>query len=548
MQLRDYQQIGVNEINREWNNGRNNVLYVLPTGGGKTVVIGDIVNNNPGVTCAIAHRQELVSQISVALGRYGILHKIIAPMATIKTICSLHQMVFGRSWFDPTARIAVAGVDTLVSRADEVKQWGQTVSLWIQDEAHHVLQTNKWGRAASLFPNARGLGVTATPVRADGKGLGRHADGLFDTIVEGPNMRQLINRGYLTDYRIFAPPSNLDLSDVNISAATGDYSKKKLSTAVKRSNIMGDVVEHYLRIARGKLGITFATDVDTARDITFRFREHGVPAEVISAKTPALQRAAILRDFKDRKVLQLVNVDLFGEGFDLPALEVVSMARPTQSYSLFSQQFGRSLRVMVEKDEAIIIDHVSNVLHHGLPDAPRIWSLDRRDKRSRGKKIDDAIPVRVCPECTGVFERVYTTCPFCGHVIKPENRSKPEFVDGDLHELDPAALAVMRGEIDRIDTPSDEVRRKMEFAGAPPIAAAGAAKNHRLRQEGQEALRMSIRWWAAYQDAMGRSQSESYRRFYFKFGIDVGTAQTLGRSDALELADRVNIEIGRLAG
>jgi superfamily II DNA or RNA helicase len=546
MKLRDYQQHGVTEIHAAWQSV-NNVMFVLPTGGGKTVVMSNIINNESTPVCAIAHRQELVSQISLALGRCGVHHKMIAPGNVIKGILQQHHAELGRSYYDPSSQVAVAGVDTLVKRGDEMGSWADRVGLWVMDEGHHVLANNKWGKAASMFPNARGLGVTATPCRADGRGLGSHADGLTDIMVEGPNMRELINRGYLTDYRIFAPPSNLDLSDVNVTSS-GDYSKTKLKTAVNRSNIMGDVVEHYLRIAPGKLGITFATDVETASNIASRFNSNGVVAEVVSAKTPSQLRSNILRRFKNREVMQLVNVDLFGEGFDLPALEVVSMARPTQSYALFSQQFGRALRIMENKDEAIIIDHVGNVVRHGLPDAPRTWSLDRREARGRGKQSDDVIPVRVCPVCTGVFERIYTTCPFCSHVIQPENRSKPEFVDGDLHELDPAALAAMRGEIDRIDVPFDAIRQRMEFAGAPHVAIGGAVKNHLLRQEGQAALRMSIRWWAGIQHELGRTTSESYRRFYFKFGTDVMTAQTLGRREALELADRINLELGRLVG
>jgi len=544
MKLRNYQKETNAKIHEAWRSV-NNVMAVLPTGAGKTVLFGHIIDTHPGACCAIAHRQELVSQISMALCKYGVEHRIIGPSNVIRTIIGLQQIEFGTTFYNPSSRVAVAGVDTLVKRAEQLGPWANQVTLWVQDEAHHVLKSNKWGQAASLFPNAKGLGVTATPVRADGRGLGRHADGLMDTMVVGPSMRELIDQGYLTDYRIFAPPSNLDLSNVTISATTGDYSKNKLTDAVRKSNVMGDVVDHYLRIAAGKLGITFATDVQTATEIAGKFNACGVPSEIVSAKTPDSLRASILRRFRRREVIQLVNVDLFGEGFDLPALEVVSMARPTQSYALYSQQFGRSLRIMDGKQDAIIIDHVGNVIRHGLPDAPRTWNLDRKERRSRDKK-DDVIPVRACPQCTGVYERIHVACPYCGHVAQPEARSGPEFVDGDLCELDPAALAAMRGEIARIDQPADEVRRKMEFAGAPAYVAAGAAKQHRNRQEMQHALRESIAWWAACQRQLGRSDRESYRRFYHQFGIDVGTAQTLGRGEAEELAQRVNLNIGRL--
>src|SRR5882762_8257373 len=142
-----------------------------------------------------------------------------------------------------------------------------------------MLRDNKWGKVASMFPNARWLGVTATPNRADGRGLGRHADGLFDTMVHAPSMRELIRMGYLTDYRIFTIPSDVDLTDVPISAG-GDFSPEPLRKAVHRSHIVGDVVQHYLRIARGKLGVTFAVDVESATQIAAAFNAAGVKAEV----------------------------------------------------------------------------------------------------------------------------------------------------------------------------------------------------------------------------------------------------------------------------
>lgn len=409
---------------------------------------------------------------------------------------------------------------------------------------HHVLEDNKWGTAAKMFPNAKGLGVTATPIRADGRGLGRHADGLFDTMVEGPSMRWLIDNKYLTDYRIFAPPSDLDLGGVKTSS-DGDFNKNDVKTAVRKSHVVGDVVKHYLRIAPGRLGVTFATDVETATDIAAQFNLAGVPAAVVSAKTPDSERAAILRRFRNRELLQLVNVDLFGEGFDLPAIEVVSMARPTQSFALFAQQFGRTLRLLAGKLEAIIIDHVGNVVRHGLPDAPRVWTLDRREKRSKGGATD-VIPVTACPECTAVYERTHAACPFCGHKVIPVARSGPEFVDGDLAELDAETLASMRGEILHVDMTVAEARADMESRYVPEIGIRAGMKRHRERQEVQEALRASIAWWAGWQRARGVSDSESYRRFYFMFGVDVMTAQTLGSREALQLAENVNRKLGEM--
>ena len=546
MQLRPYQAKAKEDIYGAWDQGFVNALAVLPTGAGKTVLFSEIIKEHQGASCAIAHRQELVSQISLALARDKVRHRIIGPKSVVKLCVNLHMLELGASYYDPSSTCAVAGVDTLVRRGDELNGWLESVTLCVQDEAHHVLESNKWGTAFKMFPNAKGLGVTATPLRADGKGLGRHVDGLFDTMVEGPGMRDLIEMGFLTEYRVFAPPSDFVRPGAEAIGTTGDFSHVKLKAAVKKSHIVGDVVTHYQRIAPGKLGVTFTDSVETATEIAAQFNAAGVPAAVVSAKTPDAERIAILRRFKNRELLQLVNVDLFGEGFDLPAIEVVSMARATESYALYVQQFGRALRLLDGKLFALIIDHVGNVERHGLPDARREWTLDRREKRGKSK-ASDAIPVRACPACTAVYERIYNACPFCGHIMTPAARTGPEQVDGDLIELDPAALAAMRGEIEKVDMHPEAYRHELAKKYTPLVGQLAGVKRHVATQEAQEALRGSIAWWAGYQRAQGRSDSESYRRFYFKFGTDVLTAQTLKAADAIELAGRVNEHLGGLA-
>jgi superfamily II DNA or RNA helicase len=563
--LRPFQAELEARVYAAWQTGAVNVMPVAATGSGKTVLLSKILYDEPGASIAIAHRQELVSQISIALARNGVRHRIAGAKkgsSLIRVISALQVAELGYSFFDPNAKTGVGGVDTVI-RMDAADPWFKQVQLVVQDEAHHVLKANKWGAAAAMFPNARGLYPTATPQRADGKGLGRHADGLVDAMVLAPSMRDIIDMGYLTDYRIFAPPSDLDLSQVATSQATGDFNADQLRKAVHKSHITGDVVAHYLKLAPGKLGVTFAVDVEAAGEIAAAFRAQGVPAEVVSAKTPDALRAQILRRFKAREVLQLVNVDLFGEGFDLPAIEVVSFARPTESFALYSQQFGRALRLMLskeagavhanltdegrraaiaasEKPVAFIIDHVNNVLRHGLPDARREWSLDRRERRS--SKKSDAIPLRVCVNdlCLQPYERVHKSCPYCGHYPPPPSRSAPEFVDGDLTELDAETLAALRGEIARID--GDAV---IPYGAAPEVAGA-VRKRHWERQQGQAALRNAIAWWAGLEAAQGRGESESYRRFYYRFGLDVANAQTLGTREAEELTARVNAELAKV--
>lgn len=536
--LRPFQKKLEADIYAAWERGARNVMPVSATGSGKTVVLSKLLNDESGASIAIAHRQELVSQISLAHARNGLRHRLIGSNMT-KIVSALHIAEFGHTGFlNPNARASVGGVDT-IARMSADDPYFKQVRKFVIDEGHHVLRENKWGKVAAMFPNALGLFPTATPARADGKGLGRHADGLADELVLAPSMREIINMGYLTDYRIFAPPSDLDMTGVAISQATGDFNKDQVRKAVHKSHIVGDIVSHYVKIAKGKLGVTFSVDVEEATRQAAEFRAAGVPAEIVSAKTRDHLRMQILRRFKNREIHQLVNVDLFGEGFDLPAIEVVSFGRPTASFPLYVQQFGRALRLMEGKDYAIIIDHVNNVVRHGLPDKVVEWSLDRRGRRSSGKS--DAIPIRICPNpsCIAAYERTHKCCPYCGHYPEPAARSSPEYVDGDLFELDAATLAKMRGEIARIDA-----NPVIPYGAAPEVAGA-IRKRHWERQGAQATLRNAIAWWAGLQDSIGASESESYRRFYFKFGVDVGNAQALGAREAGELTERINAELSK---
>jgi len=528
MDLRPYQQALINAIYHAWDNGAQNVIAQLSTGGGKTVILSNIIANNKGPAIAIAHRIELVSQISLTLARYGISHRVIAQRSAIKEITSLHLTELNRNFINPNAQVIVAGVDTLI-RLPENTPWFKTITLVVQDEGHHPLKENKWGKVAEFFPTAKGLYPTATPTRADGKGLGRHTDGIADAIVIGPEMRDLIKMGYLTEYRIFAPPSALNLNEVPLSA-NGDFNPVKLREVVHKGHITGDIVKHYLKLASNKLGVTFAVDIAAATEIAAAYREAGVPAEVISSKTPDLLRNNIMRQFRNREILQIVNVDLLGEGVDVPAIEVVSMARPTHSYGLYSQQFGRALRPMPNKTHAIIIDHVENVIRHGLPDAQRIWTLDRREKRT---KKSGEILLKTCIKCLAVYERFYRECPHCGHYTEPESRSTIEYVDGDLFELDEKVLALMRGEIERIDD-APYIPKHL-----PPHAQKAIANRHKERQEAQKQLRNAIANWAGHLKACNKEDSEIYRCFYFSFGIDIMSAQTLNMKDADNLTNRI---------
>jgi superfamily II DNA or RNA helicase len=352
-------------------------------------------------------------------------------------------------------------------------------------------------------------------------------------MIEGPPMRALIKMGYLSDYRFIAVKNHINLSNIPLSAS-GDFSPPKLRSAVHESKIVGDIVQNYLKFAEGKLGITFAVDIEAATEIALAYKQAGIAAEVISSKTPTLLRSRIMNQFRRKEVMQLVNVDLLGEGVDVPAVEVVTMARPSCSKSLVWQQMGRCLRPSIGKTHGIIIDHVDNWIRHGLPDQLQVWSLDRRERRTKSN-IDPIIHVKNClnENCLAVYERVYKQCPFCGFSNPIQQRSSPAQVDGDLVELDPIVLAQLRGEVDRIDGPAHPP------SNLDRIAQLSVIKRHNERQRMQQELREQIALYAGYYKALDCDDSEIYRRFYAHFGIDILTAQALNAKDADILKNKI---------
>lgn len=548
MQLRPYQSSLVTGINNYWStNPQGKVLAVLATGGGKTVIFSSIIAAEQGATCAIAHRQELVSQMSLTLAKNGIYHRIVGSNKTVKNCVKIHMDELGKTFYDAGSKHAVASVDTIIRRGEQLANWLPSVRLWVIDEAHHVLKDNKWGKAVQMFPNARGLGVTATPCRADGNGLGSHADGVFDTMFEGVAMGELIRDGYLTDYKIFAPPSSFSREQIKVSESTGDFNLNQMREVVNGSSLVahdektitGDVVAQYLKIARGKSGVTFTVDVASAEEIAEQYNKAGVPAAAISCNTPDLERFAAVRKFKNKEILQLVNSEILTEGFDCPGIEVVSFGRPTESYSMYSQMFGRALRPLPGKTHAIIIDHVGNVMRHGLPDAPREWSLDRRERRT-GKS--EPSTVRVCTACAAVYERFRDACPDCGEPVpKPAQRSGPEFVDGDLYELDPDVLAQMRNEVVGAREDVNQYRDKMINHGLPPHAVKRNVKLHENRLDALVKLDHTLAQWAGYRRAEGLSDSEIFRKFYLTYGVSWIEAQALKAADADKLRERIGL-------
>lgn len=567
MPLRPYQLEVKARTLQAWQSGTRNVLDVMPTGAGKTKLKASIVEELNEPACCIAHRRELVEQISLALAHEGVRHRIIAPDKTIKQIARAQVDTVGRSLIYPTAPVAVAGVDSLGKPNHALDLWGKRCGLWVVDEAHHLLLDNKWGRALDRFPNARGLGVTATPVRADGKGLGRHAHGVFDEMIVGPSMRDLIRQGYLTDYRIVGFQAHLQGLQVG---ASGEYTGQSVDSAIKESKLIGKIVPTWLKHARGLRTVVFAHSIEAAREITDEFIVAGIRAASVSSKTDDDLRRGLLRKFGRGELDVLVNVDLFGEGFDLPAIECVVFARPTASYGLYVQQFGRVLRLLLDKHlrdrwdsfsvaerlahirastkpAGLIIDHVGNVTRHGLPDAPRNHTLDARERRSR-ESPGDVMPVRTCGnlECLAVYEQFHKECPYCGWVFVPSARTGPEQVDGDPFELDPATLAKLRGESDRYYLTPTEAMAEMRDKRAPHIAVLAAGNRHTEWQAAQSVLRGVVEQWCGYRRAEGYDDATICRIFYLTFRTDIMTAYGLrGSKEINTLAACVAAAINR---
>jgi superfamily II DNA or RNA helicase len=373
----------------------------------------------------------------------------------------------------------------------------------------------------------------------------------MDDLIVGTDMRTLINRGFLTEYKIYAPLNNINLDDVKITS-TGEYSKVEVNDKIRGSQLIvhdeststGDAVEHYLKLAKGKLGITFVPSMEIGEVVTAQFNSVGVPAMLVNAKTPDNERAEIIKKFARGELLQLVNVDLFGEGFDLPAIEVVSMLRPTMSYGLYIQCFGRALRKLDGKKYGLIIDHVGNVSRHGLPDKPVVWSLDP-EKNSGKRKKSEINPNKTCDKCALVYERFLPACPDCGFKPEPVERTI-NHVDGSLEELSPLLLAQMRGDIVLKDRPVDELVN--EYVNTlnkhiKPLHAQRHINQFRLKcvenQKSQKFLREKMAMWAGWRRHEGSSDDEIFKKFFILTGIDWLTAQALESKHADVLAEAI---------
>ncbi len=426
MELRDYQQTCLDGVHDALVDHQR-VLLEAPTGSGKTVMAAWMCRAVAEIrerAYFVCHRRELVQQTVQTFDRVGLETGVIAG-----------------GWSErPAAPIQIASVQTLTKRTAKVP----APHLLIIDEAHHTA-ARSYSHLIEAWPAAFVVGLSATPCRLDGRGL----DDWFHHLALGPSVAELIEAGWLSRYRLFAPAAP-DLAGVHTRA--GDYATNELADAMDRRDLIGDILEHHQRLARGRKTIVFATSCAHSRHIVERFNAGGVAAVHLDANTPTQERAAALRQFALGRYDVISNVELFGEGFDLAAnagvdctVEAVVSARPTQSVSIWLQQVGRALRPKAEA--AIILDHAGNALRHGLPDDPREWTLEGR-KRTRKEIDDQVVPVRRCPTCFNVHRRELLRCPACGHAYAsaPVPQKLIKEVGGELVELKRAQIELHKRE------------------------------------------------------------------------------------------------------
>jgi len=405
IELRPYQQDAVAAIRHAYGTGHRAVLFVLPTGGGKTVIFSHITQQaaTKGRVCVLVHRAELLRQASASLTAMGIRHGLIAA---------------GRS-MDLSQPVQVASVQTLARRLRHVPpDWFR---LLVVDECHHS-NAGTWATVLNHCASAKVLGVTATPCRTDGRGLGEW----YSAMVLGPTPVWLTDRGYLAPARVLAPPG---FQVQGLRKRMGDYDMRDAEDALRSGQAMGDAVSHYRQHLEGQTAIAFCCSVAHAEAVAELFNRHGITAASIDGSMDGPTREGLLADLGAGRLKVLTSCALIGEGVDVPSVAGCILLRPTQSVSLHLQMIGRCLRPQPGK-VAVVLDHVGNCLRNGHHLDEREWTLEGLSKRQR----ESAPSVKVCPACFSAISSQAQVCPECQHRFAPERREL-QHVEGELREL-----------------------------------------------------------------------------------------------------------------
>lgn len=441
IELRPYQHEIVESIRQAYRDGFTCPLLRLDTGGGKTIVFSYIaksVSDRNGSPWILAHRRELIFQISQSLALFGVKHAVFSDPSTIRKLRIKHFKTFGKVFVDQTASAAVGSVQTIAKHLKNPKMKPPT--MIIMDEAHHVVQGNQWGKVFDHFPDVRKLKVTATPERTDGRGLGAGFGGYADTMIHGPSMRWLMQNGYLAQYQVYGSDSAIDTSGVSV--VKSEFDQKELEAAAGTKCVVGDAIEHYRKYAYGMRAVAFCVSISRSKELAAAFTEAGIPAVHVDGDMDDDEREAAIMGYADGKYLVLCNQALIAEGTDLASLAqkpvtidcVIDLA-PTMSVIKFMQSWGRALRPNGDMIK-VILDHANNWRRHGFPHWDREWTLQGREKGKRRKQDDteEAALIRKCPQCAAIHDPA-SFCPVCGHEYPKQEREVNE-VDGQLGAID----------------------------------------------------------------------------------------------------------------
>jgi superfamily II DNA or RNA helicase len=428
--LRDYQVLCRDGLRRAYAAGARAPLLVAPTGSGKTVLFAHIAETTAAKgrnVLILVHRRELLDQTSRTLEALGVPHGLIAA---------------GFSW--RPERVQVASVQTLARRLALLDGIGWRPGLVVIDEAHHVTATSNWGRVLTHWgvmgdgvppaQRALGLGVTATPERLDGQGLGVACGGAFDALVEGPSVIDLVSRGFLARPVVYAP-STVDEPTGAGAVRGGEFAAAAVAERMSKPTIIGDVISHYGRLVQGAPALVFCANVANAEQVAEAFRGAGFRAASIDGTLEDRERRGRIRDLGAGALQVLTSCEIVSEGTDIPIVAAAVLLRHTMSLGLYLQQVGRALRLYPGKERAMILDHVGNVFRHGLPDDARSWSLIAAKRTERPDAEREPKPPRwwTCEACGGVH-RPAPVCPHCGFRYPADGALA--FADGELQAVE----------------------------------------------------------------------------------------------------------------
>jgi superfamily II DNA or RNA helicase len=413
-ELRDYQKDDTAKIEAALDAAMK-VLYVLPTGAGKTVVAAAIVARAVQTgkrVLMLTHRREILKQTSFKI-----------PFE--------HGLIQAGLNIDLSYPIQIASIQTLWARCmrtDKVPL--PAADVIIIDEAHHIA-AQTWRLILEAYTNARAIGLTATPCRGDGRGLGNY----FDLIIEGPQIPELIAQKYLVP-TVYYAPANPDLRGVE--TRQGDYAVNQLADRMNRNDLVGDIVSNWHKYGQRRKTLVFCVDVAHSMHVKDEFLKSGVRAEHVDGATPKTERDAVLVRLASGETELVANCMVLTEGFDSPAISCIVLARPTKQIGLFRQMAGRGLRPAPGKTNLILIDHSGAVYRHGLLEDPIEWTLDitkRAENPTHETRSQKEISRLVeCSKC-GSLRKGGEACGNCGFLPK----RRPDaiiFRDGELARID----------------------------------------------------------------------------------------------------------------